>query len=215
MHYSPKPEDLFTIILQISRFLKEFSDFETNSIPEFRHPYIKGKLADKVSREDGDTENTEKTSRGGTKQIIDIKSFLASHSKEAKAILDRIESLGGKHSSEYPFANEIQEVDDPIEKSPSQEENTALNYLEDIGLEKEIKELGIIQPEGDGQEVKKKIFKLHEQCKVEVPGGKAVFFKYFRDLIAKKKKRQKLYEEDLLEPCYYLDDENAQFKKMR
>lgn len=30
------------IILQISRFLKEFSDFETNFTPEFRHPPIRG-----------------------------------------------------------------------------------------------------------------------------------------------------------------------------
>mmetsp|Transcript_37966 Transcript_37966/g.33999 ORF Transcript_37966/g.33999 Transcript_37966/m.33999 type:complete len:147 (+) Transcript_37966:217-657(+) len=30
------------IILQVSRFLKEFSDFETNFTPEFRHPPIKG-----------------------------------------------------------------------------------------------------------------------------------------------------------------------------
>lgn len=44
MHYSPKPEDLFTIILQISRFLKEFSDFETKNTPKFRHPFIKGKI---------------------------------------------------------------------------------------------------------------------------------------------------------------------------
>jgi len=44
MHYSPKPDDLFTIILQISRFLKEFTDFETKVTPEFRHPFVKGKV---------------------------------------------------------------------------------------------------------------------------------------------------------------------------
>jgi hypothetical protein len=47
MHFSPKPEDLFTIILQISRFLKEFSDFETKNTPKFRHPFIKGKIVKK------------------------------------------------------------------------------------------------------------------------------------------------------------------------
>jgi hypothetical protein len=41
LHYRPGAEDSFTIILQISRFLKEFSDFETNLTPEFRHPPIK------------------------------------------------------------------------------------------------------------------------------------------------------------------------------
>ena len=41
MHYHPESEDVFKIILQISRFLKEFSDFETYFTPEFRHPAIK------------------------------------------------------------------------------------------------------------------------------------------------------------------------------
>lgn len=42
LHYKPNPEDTFMIVLQVSRFLKEFSDFETNFTPEFRHPPIKG-----------------------------------------------------------------------------------------------------------------------------------------------------------------------------
>lgn len=41
LHYHPTNEDTFIIILQISRFFKEFSDFETNFTPEFRHPPIK------------------------------------------------------------------------------------------------------------------------------------------------------------------------------
>ena len=40
----PSPEDLFKIILQLSRFLKEFGDFETKKTPEFRHPGIRNKL---------------------------------------------------------------------------------------------------------------------------------------------------------------------------
>lgn len=42
MHYHPNSDDLFRIITQISRFLKEFSDFETYYTPEFRHPKIIG-----------------------------------------------------------------------------------------------------------------------------------------------------------------------------
>lgn len=41
MHYKPTSDDTFSIILQISRFLKEFSDFETELTPDFRHPLIK------------------------------------------------------------------------------------------------------------------------------------------------------------------------------
>ena len=42
MHYKPSAEDIFRIILQISRFLKEFSDFENENTPIFRHPPIVG-----------------------------------------------------------------------------------------------------------------------------------------------------------------------------
>lgn len=42
MHYHPTSDDLFRIITQISRFLKEFADFETYYTPCFRHPKIIG-----------------------------------------------------------------------------------------------------------------------------------------------------------------------------
>jgi hypothetical protein len=66
MHFSPKPEDLFTIILQISRFLKEFSDFETKNTPKFRHPFIRGKIVDKKKR----TEDGEELSWFQNKEIL-------------------------------------------------------------------------------------------------------------------------------------------------
>lgn len=44
MHYHPSSEDLFRITVQISRFLKEFADFETYYTPRFRHPEILGNL---------------------------------------------------------------------------------------------------------------------------------------------------------------------------
>ncbi|CAD8209657.1 unnamed protein product [Paramecium pentaurelia] len=46
IHYHPSSEDMFRIILQISRFLKEFGDFETRNTPIFRHPPIIGVLSD-------------------------------------------------------------------------------------------------------------------------------------------------------------------------
>ncbi len=40
LRYRPTPEQTFMIILQISRFLQEFGDFETINIPDYRHPPI-------------------------------------------------------------------------------------------------------------------------------------------------------------------------------
>lgn len=44
LHFEPKPEDLFITILQISRFFKEFADFETKNTPTFRHPQVRDKF---------------------------------------------------------------------------------------------------------------------------------------------------------------------------
>ncbi len=41
-HYKLKSDEIFHIIIQLSRFFKDFSDFETPSTPDFRHPPIKG-----------------------------------------------------------------------------------------------------------------------------------------------------------------------------
>jgi hypothetical protein len=41
-HFHPSSEDLFSIIVQISRFFREFSDFENYSTPGFKHPKILG-----------------------------------------------------------------------------------------------------------------------------------------------------------------------------
>jgi hypothetical protein len=40
INYHPEPGEIFHIIVQISKFLKEFSDFE--NCPVFRHPKING-----------------------------------------------------------------------------------------------------------------------------------------------------------------------------
>ena len=44
MHYHPSDENIFSIIVQISKFLKEFCDFETYDTPAFRHPHIEGNM---------------------------------------------------------------------------------------------------------------------------------------------------------------------------
>jgi hypothetical protein len=41
-NYKLKADELFYIIIQLSRFFKDFCDFETPLTPDFRHPPIKG-----------------------------------------------------------------------------------------------------------------------------------------------------------------------------
>lgn len=42
MHFRPKGEEMFKILFQLSRFFREFADFETRFTPRFRHPPMIG-----------------------------------------------------------------------------------------------------------------------------------------------------------------------------
>lgn len=71
IQYIPEPDKLFIIILQVCRFLKEFSDFETAITPVFRHPLIKGKIGvakKKPKKEDfkGRTERSQEKGEGSS-----------------------------------------------------------------------------------------------------------------------------------------------------
>jgi hypothetical protein len=61
MRYRPKPTEMFRIFLQVARFLREFSDFETPNTPDFRHPPIMG--------------NREVMSIGLIPELIELKMF--------------------------------------------------------------------------------------------------------------------------------------------
>lgn len=40
--YNPNNEEIFLILIQLSRFFRELTDFETNKTPHFMHPALKG-----------------------------------------------------------------------------------------------------------------------------------------------------------------------------
>ena len=42
--YSPNNEEIFVILIQLSRFLRELADFETRSTPQFKHPSLRGNI---------------------------------------------------------------------------------------------------------------------------------------------------------------------------
>lgn len=42
--YSPNNQEIFVILLQLSRFLRELADFETQSTPQFKHPSLRGNV---------------------------------------------------------------------------------------------------------------------------------------------------------------------------
>ena len=40
--YGPNNEEIFVILIQLSRFFRELADFETKQTPEFQHPSLRG-----------------------------------------------------------------------------------------------------------------------------------------------------------------------------
>ena len=90
MHYKPSFEDIFRIILQVSRFLKEFSDFETESTPIFRHPPISG--------------NTELNDIGLEEEIKEVDIFKRPDLKRTHSVLSNLEGVNiAKEASHAEF----------------------------------------------------------------------------------------------------------------
>lgn len=40
--YNPNNDEIFVILIQLSRFLRELADFETRQTPQFKHPSLRG-----------------------------------------------------------------------------------------------------------------------------------------------------------------------------
>ncbi len=40
--YNPNNDEIFIILIQLTRFLRELADFETPSTPQFKHPSLMG-----------------------------------------------------------------------------------------------------------------------------------------------------------------------------
>lgn len=174
MHFSPKSEDLFTIILQVSRFLKEFSDFETKITPEFRHPYIKAKVIQLRLHE-------EKAQQDAEEAEVKNQSLLAMFKKGK----DQDQNKSAKISHRYlePFADDnvdVSDADDDFEKT-KQKTSKKINYLDDIGLLKELLKMHMTETK------KTQMLNGHELINVDVKSGRVKFEEYFKDLINKRK----------------------------
>lgn len=203
MHYSPSSDELFTIVLQISRFLKEFSDFETRRTPDFRHPYIKGKVI----------QIDKKASRIKSEEVSEIKKpkptikdFLAQNSSIISGQDDYKHSNNSVEKADYPFEDSFSSEEEPRETEEFSDPNQ-LNFLKDIGLDKEIKLLKM------SEAAMKKLRKPHESKIISVPRAKLEFIDYFRALVKQRKTTKKLYQEDESKPCYFYDDDEDK-KKM-
>ena len=144
MQYNPKEEELFTIILQICRFLKEFTDFETNLTPTFSHPFVKNKITQfKASHGEGYAvygEEPKKSTFANLKTISDKNTV--NQSKQNQSKLSSIkgnqkvdEMKRWEQETKDFFRNEDGEISDRDEGSDSEEkDDNRLDFLDNIGI---------------------------------------------------------------------------------
>ena len=151
-HYNPEPDKLFVIILQVCRFLKEFSDFETGITPSFRHPMIRGKVGvirnsrpteEEAGGSQNNTQPQKTTQTAGKSQRVKLKSLSQKdkgrqQTVQSKRIKNKEDPLGLAD----PFYNEDNELSDIEEKREYQAASKNFethNFLDVIGLLRELK----------------------------------------------------------------------------
>lgn len=178
MHFSPKAEDLFMIILQVSRFLKEFSDFETKFTPEFRHPFVKGKCIQLNTPETKVNQESEQA----TESVKKNKSLFAMFADKRGS---QDQGKSGEILNKYlePFADddvEVSDVDDEFDKTRITAPNK-INYLDDIGLLKELMKMLMTESKNTS------MLNGHEKLNVDVQSGRTKFQKHFKEIINNKK----------------------------
>ena len=151
MNYQPSVESIFTICLQLCRFFKELGDFEVNtSLPEFRHPLIQNRLL--------------------TTGAPDLETNSEDQAPKEKSWRDRDNRIAG----DLFFDESRVEADDFSVEIVDEERNDhskkiTFNYLEDIGLLREIKRLHMYDPNSQLE-----VLHGYEKANVDIPAGKVV-----------------------------------------
>ena len=126
MHDHPDPKHVFKIIIQISRFLKEFSDFENISTPECRHPPISG--------------NNDLEEIGRAKEIQNLEMYFQSDNLTKPVILNKIESLNvdtpfNREQMRNHFLRMVNEMRDEHDRMKDDEEE-GLDFEDEEKLRK-------------------------------------------------------------------------------
>jgi hypothetical protein len=170
VQHAPTPKDLFIIMLQVSRFFKEFAEFETKHTPKFRHPLIRDKIMQRKE------EVTELKSQEMRK--VDVREFLAAKGDDEKDYLEQ--------RLAWPFAESNEEENFSvfdIDESPEDSDTKKLHYLYEIGLNPEIRRMNLAD-KMDERLVREANFEKmslkngllpHEEVNIEVESGRVHF----------------------------------------
>ena len=172
MHYQPSVQNLFSIVLQLSRFFKELVDFESTNLPQFRHPLIRNRLLTLQKKTDskvvGDQSMTQQTTIRGSSTIED---------QEAEEMNRKMNLICLDEFS----------VDSVDPERLEHHKGKCKNHLEDIGLLREVKRMDLYDNGG-----KTDIISGYERANVDVPAGLQQYLEVFREQISQAANKKNL-----------------------
>ena len=187
MHYNPSDYDIFFINIQICRFFKELSDFESELTPEFRHPFIKGKIVQ-------DCSNLKKRGNFGNRTCFgendDFGEYEPTEGSFRKIRVDfspksdfvTKSDFFSEYYNTYPliFQDDEMETNLMILKKNGIKK-PIIDYLDEIGILEELKNIKIL-----GE--KNLILKKHESINIDIPLNKKKFEEFFLEILKEKNK---------------------------
>ena len=203
MHYNPKDEELFMINIQMTRFFKELSEFESDITPEFRRPLIKGKTIQDINSIS--TLKYKPPIQEETEDTIDLWNLnIFRPSPIFQGLQLNTGSLGELYK-EYPilFDTKSEEISQPgleIKRSNSNKVKAYRNFLEEIGLLQELKAVSMLDEPGQVQ------LKEHELLNIDIPLNKKKFKDYFDKILEERLSFKKRYnEKDQQQPMFVVE----------
>jgi len=197
LHHSMTPKQLFLVVLQVSRFFKEFSDFEGEG-GRWRRGGLEGKQGEAEVNEGQRNPPTPIPAKGVRELVrgLRINNYNNIHSYP-----DSTREFVFEEEEEVPLEVEVKE------KEKSRDGKNTVSYLQDIGLEGELKNLKMLATQQREER------KPHELLKIAVPSAKVQFIEYFKSILRDRKTKQSLIEPDKTTPCY-LHEEGKEQKKI-
>lgn len=148
MHHATTPEEIFAIILQISRFLKEFGDFENDKTPKFEHPLLRGKKMNEEDSQKAEIEINKNLNKNKSFKLDGtVAGFLDTF---APTICEEFESKSGENESQELkkvqnlFTGTREYFDTRKADKKKQVNKTAIDYFKDIGIEYELIKMNML-----------------------------------------------------------------------
>ena len=202
MHFNPKDSEIFMINIQLCRFFKELSEFESQFTPEFRHPLIQGKVEQLVESLDYQFKGKQKEKKLESAEEKECSFYKADPLlKHMRINRSKLLELYFPLQELFDSKNEIVDKVEGFIKSEYETNAKQRNHLESIGILQELKEIRMLD------QMKTAIMKPHEMLNVDIPLNRQKFVDHFLTILDEKYSFKKKYTNKRVdEVCFIVRD---------